>query len=61
MTLIVGYQGVIQLGGLVQGYPWEVPLRLRLVSFFLFNEGSLKVEIKNTCLIWLSHGYKSVM
>ena len=41
---IVGGRGVVQLGGLVPGYPWEVPLRLRLVSLFI--EGSLKAENK---------------
>ena len=33
-SYIVGCHGVVQLGGLVPGYPWEVPLRLRLVSLF---------------------------
>ena len=52
-TYIVGCRGVVQLGGLIPGYPWEVPLRLRLGS--LFTEVSLKVEIKSTCFILLSH------
>ena len=32
---IVGCWGVEQLGGLVPGYPWEVLLRLRLLSLIL--------------------------
>ena len=39
---IVDCQGVVQLGGLVLGYPWEVPLRLKLISLF----SSLKVPLK---------------
>ena len=34
-TFIVGCRCVVQLGGLVPGYPWEVPLRLRLVSLLI--------------------------
>ena len=34
-SVIVGCRGVIKLGGLVPGYPQEVPLRLRLVSLLL--------------------------
>ena len=55
MKYIVCCGGVVQLGGLILGYPWEVPLGLRLVSLFIFTEGSLEVEIRNTCLILLSH------
>ena len=29
--LIVGCRGVVQLGGLVPGFPWEIPLRKRLI------------------------------
>ena len=36
---IVGCRGVVQLGGLVLGYPGLVPLRLRLFNLFF----SLKV------------------
>ena len=49
-SYIVGFRGVVQLGGLVSGYPWEVPQRLSLLSLFC----SLKLKIKNTCLILLS-------
>ena len=40
---------------LVQGYPQEVPLSLRLVSLFYSQKVSLKLKIKNTCLISLPH------
>ena len=29
---IVSCRGIVQLGGLVPSYPWDVPVRLRLVS-----------------------------
>ena len=33
-TYIVGCRDVVQQGGLVPGYPWEVSLWLMLVSLF---------------------------
>ena len=45
---------MVQLGGLVSGYPWEVPLRLKLVSLFYSLKVSIKLKIKNTWLILLS-------
>ena len=54
-TYIVGCRDVVQLGGLVPGYPWEVSLRLMLVSLFYSLNVPLKLKIKNTWLILLSH------
>ena len=45
MTYTVGCRGVVHLGGLVPGYPWEVPLSL-LVFYIQKNGDSLKVENK---------------
>ena len=47
---IVGCQGVLQLAGLALGYPWEVPLRLKLLSLFYSLKVPLDLKIKNTCL-----------
>ena len=43
---IVGCRGVVQLEGLILDYPWEVPLRLRLVSLFYLLKIPLKLKIK---------------
>ena len=32
-------RGVVQLGGLVSGYSWKVPLRFKACKSFLFSEG----------------------
>ena len=52
---IVGCRGVVQLGGLFPGYTLEVPPRLSLVRLFYSPKVPLKLKIKNTCLILLSH------
>ena len=46
----VGCQGSVQLGGLIPGYPWKVPL-VKARKSFLFNGGSLKVEIRMLFLV----------
>ena len=46
---MVSCWGVVQRGGLVPGYPWEVPLRFKAHKSFLFSEGSLKVGKKRHC------------
>ena len=46
---MVSCWGVVQPGGLVPGYPWEVPLRFKAHKSFLFSEGSLKVGKKRHC------------
>ena len=38
---------MVQLGGLVPGYPKEVPLRLRLVSLFFSLKVLLKLKIRD--------------
>ena len=43
------------VSGLVPDYPWEVPLRSRLVSLFYSLNVLLNLKIKNACLIMLSH------
>ena len=52
---IVDCRGVALLGGLFPGYPWEVPLRLRLKGLFYSLKVPLKLKIKNTRLILLLH------
>ena len=42
---IVGCRGVVPLGGLVLGYPEELPLRLSLVSLFYSLRVPLKLKI----------------
>ena len=49
LIYIVSCQGVVQLRGLVPAYPWEIPLRLMLVSLFYSMEVPLKLKIKNIC------------
>ena len=44
---------VVQQWGLVLGYPWEVPQRLKLVGLFYTLNVPLKLKIKNTWLIFL--------
>ena len=41
---IVGFQSVAQLGGLVQGYLWLVPLRLRLMSLFYYHVCRIRLK-----------------
>ena len=53
-VFIVGCRSVVQLGGLVPVDPW-VPLRLRLVSLFYSMKVPLRLKIKNSNLISLSH------
>ena len=50
---IVNYCGVFKLGGLVQGSPGSVPLRLRLSSLFQFSESFIVLKIKNNWLIFI--------
>ena len=50
----VDCQGVVQIGGLVLGYPWEVPVRLRLISLLYSLKFSLELKKQKTCLILLS-------
>ena len=45
---LVGCQGVVQQVGIEQGSPGLVPLRLRLISLFLFTKGSLVLKMKST-------------
>ena len=54
-SCIVGCQSVAQQGGLVQCCSMQVPLRLKLISLFYCLRVPIKFEIKNTCLIKLSH------
>ena len=49
---LVGCQGVVHLGGLILGSPWQLPPRFRLR--FLFTE-KFPCIVKNTSLILLSH------
>ena len=46
MRFIVGCQGVVHIGGLVQGSPGSVPQRFRLVSFFYW-EGTNELILRN--------------
>ena len=50
LKCIVGCRGVMQRGGLVLGSPWQVPLRLRLISIFCSLKSYLVLKIKNTWL-----------
>ena len=56
MTYIVGCRCVVvQQGGLILGLSLQGSSKVKNCESFLSTEGSLKVEIKNTCLILLSH------
>ena len=45
---IVSCHGIVQLGGLVLGYPWEVHTKVNACKSFLFTEGSLKaLKVEN--------------
>ena len=43
---MVGCRGVSTVRGLVPGYPWEVPLRLRLGSLLYSLKVSLKLKLR---------------
>ena len=60
MTYIVGCGGVVQLGGLVPGYPWEVPLTLRLGSLFYSMKLPLKFKETPCKAIKCDANYKKV-
>ena len=49
VTYIVGCRGVVQARGLVPGYSWKVPLRLRFVSILYSLKVPLQLKVKNTC------------
>ena len=55
LICIVGCRDVVQLGFVVLSYPWQVPLRLRLISLFYSLKIPLKLKIRNTQLILLSY------
>ena len=48
---------VVQLGGLVPGYPWVVPHGLMLISLFYSQKVPLKLKIN--LLVWYSIGKSS--
>ena len=54
---IVGCRGVEQVGGLVPGYPWEVPLRSMLISLFYSLKAPLKLQVKFFKLIKSSNEF----
>ena len=64
---IVSFQGEVQLGCLVPGYPWEVPLRLRRTSLFFvlllksYMIHGNKARYKVTKLIWDTYHKKHVL
>ena len=54
VTFIVGGRGVVQLGSLVLGSTWLVPLKLRLISLLYLLKSSLVLK-KEQALFLFSH------